>query len=152
MIYINKKTLAIVLALGVIASVGYFGSSYVLAADNNPMHASLISKIAQKFNLKEADVEAVFEAVRDEKQEEMKSQRVEKLSQAVKDGVITEAQKTTLLAKMEEHIGERQANRAEMQNWYKTEGIDETKLREYMRPVGKGDGEGRGMGTRMMDR
>ncbi len=146
----KKQTLAVVLALGVIASVGYFGSSYVMAGDTNPMHESLITKIAQKFNLKESDVEAVFEAVRDERQEEMKSQRAEKLSQAVRDGVITEAQKQTLLAKMEEHIGERRENREEMQNWYKSEGIDETKLREYLRPEGKGNGEGRGM--RMMDR
>lgn len=135
-----------VLALGVIASVGYFGGNYVLAGDTNPMHESLVAKIAQKFNLKEADVEAVFEAVRDERRDEMKSQRSERLTQAVSDGVITEAQKVTLLAKMEEHIGERQANRAEMQNWYKDQGIDETKLREYMRPEGKGNGEGRGYG------
>ncbi len=135
-----------VLALGVIASVGYFGGNYVLAGDTNPMHESLVTKIAQKFNLKEADVEAVFEAVRDERRDEMKSQRSERLTQAVSDGVITEAQKVTLLAKMEEHIGERQANRAEMQNWYKDQGIDETKLREYMRPEGKGNGEGRGYG------
>lgn len=142
----NRKVLAAVLALGVIASVGYFGGNYVMAGDTNPMHESLVTKIAQKFNLKEADVEAVFEAVRDEKQEEMKSQRVEKLSQAVSDGVITEAQKETLLAKMEEHVGERRENREEMQNWYKEQGIDETKLREYMRPVGKGMGEGRQRG------
>lgn len=149
----KKQTLAIVLALGVIASVGYFGTSYVLAEDTNPMHDSLITKIAQKFNLKEADVEAVFESVRDEKRDEMKKIREEKLSQAVKDGVITEAQKNTLLSKMEEHIGEgrvsasssRDKNRSEMQNWFKAQGIDETKLREYMRPVGKGNGEGRGV-------
>lgn len=135
-----------VLALGVIASVGYFGGNYVLAGDANPMYESLVTKIAQKFNLKEADVEAVFEAVRDERRDEMKSQRSERLTQAVSDGVITEAQKVTLLAKMEEHIGERQVNRVEMQNWYKDQGIDETKLREYMRPEGKGNGEGRGYG------
>ena len=146
MIIITKQTLAIVLALGVIVSVGYFGGSYVMAGDTNPMHDSLITKIAQRFNLKETDVEAVFEAVRDEKREEMKVNREEKLTLAVKDGVITEAQKTTLLAKMEEHIGERRENREEMQNWFKSQGIDETKLREYMRPVGKGNGEGRGMG------
>ena len=146
MIIISKRTLAIVLALGVIASVGYFGGSYVMAGDTNPMHDSLITKIAQRFNLKETDVEAVFEAVRDEKREEMKVNREEKLTLAVKDGVITEAQKNTLLAKMEEHIGERRENREEMQNWFKSQGIDESKLREYLRPVGKGNREGRQRG------
>lgn len=142
----NKKVLAAVLALGIIASVGYFGNSYVLADSDNPMHETLVSKIAQKFNLKEADVEAVFEAVRDERQDEMKKEREDKLSQAVTDGVITEAQKTEILTKMQEHMGERQANRTEMQNWFKEKGIDETKLRDYLRPEGQGHGEGRGMG------
>ena len=140
----NKKVLAAVLALGIIASVGYFGSSLVLADDENPVHQTLITRIAQKFNLKEADVEAVFEAVRDERQEEMKAKKEEKLSQAVSDGVITEAQKTAILAKMQEHMGERQQNREEMQSWFKEQGIDETKLRDYLRPEGRGDGRGMG--------
>lgn len=142
----TKQTLAIVLALGVIASVGYFGGSYVLAEDNNPMHGALITKIAEKFNLKETDVEAVFEAVRDERQEEMKSQRTDRLNQAVKDGVVTEAQKTTLLTKMEEHIGERRENREEMQKWFTDNGIDELKLRDYLRPFGKAEGRRMSMG------
>lgn len=140
----NKKTLAIVLALGVITSIGYFGGSYVLAENNSPMHASLVSKIAQRFNLKESEVEAVFESVRDERQEEMKQQRGEKLSQAVKDGVITEDQKNALLSKMEEHEEERSEEREAMQKWFSDNGIDETKLRDYLRPEGKGMGDGRG--------
>lgn len=64
----NKKILVTLLTLGVVASVGYFGTSFVLADDENPVHQTLISKIAQKFNLKETDVEAVFTAVRDERQ------------------------------------------------------------------------------------
>lgn len=134
----NKKTLAVVLALGVIASVGYFGTSTVLAEDNNPIHQNLVSKIAQKFNLKETDVQAVFDAVRDEKRDEMKKLKEEKLSQAVKDGVITEAQKTLILAKMDEKIENRKANREEMQKWFSDNGIDQQKLRDYLKPVGKG--------------
>ncbi len=140
----NKKILATVLALGVITSVGYFGTSAVLADSDNPMHQTLVSRIAQKFNLKEEDVEAVFEAVRDEKQEEMKAQKEERLSQAVKDGVITESQKSALITKMEEHLGERRQNREEMQHWYKEQNINELKLREYLRPADRGKGEGRG--------
>ncbi len=144
----NRKVLAAVLALGIIASVGYFGSNYVLAEDENPMHQTLISRIAEKFNLKESDVEAVFEAVRDEKHEEMKADREKRLSQAVSDGIITEAQKTAILSKMNENINERKGNREEMQNFFKEQGIDQTKLRDYLRPVAKGNnrGEGRMLG------
>lgn len=141
----NKKLLATILTLGVIISVGYFGTNYALAADtDNPMHDRLITKIAQKFNLKEADVEAVFTAVRDEKMEEMKKLREEKLSQAVKDGVLTEAQKNALIQKMNEHMGERKQNRDEMRQWFKSQNIDETKLRAYL-----GFGRGRGVGMGM---
>ncbi len=144
----NKKVLAAVLALGIIASVGYFGSNYVLADDENPMHQTLISRIAEKFNLKESDVEAVFEAVRDEKHEEMKAEREKRLTQAVSDGVITEAQKVAILSKMNTNIAERRGNREEMQNFFKEQGIDQTKLRDYLRPEAKGNnrGEGRMLG------
>lgn len=144
----NKKVLAAVLALGIIASVGYFGSNYVLADDENPMHQTLISRIAEKFNLKESDVEAVFEAVRDEKHEEMKAEREKRLTQAVSDGVITESQKVAILSKMNTNVAERKGNREEMQNFFMEQGIDQTKLRDYLRPEAKGNnrGEGRMLG------
>lgn len=140
----NKKVLAAVLALGIIASVGYFGNSYVLADSDNPMHQTLITRIAKKFNLKESDVEAVFEAVRDEKHEEMKAEREKRLTEAVNNGVITVAQKTAILSKMNENILERRGNREEMQNFFKEQGIDPVKLREYLRPNREGEGEDRG--------
>lgn len=143
----NKKLLATILTLGVITSVGYFGTNYVLADYDNPMHDSIVSKIAEKFNLNEADVEAVFESVRDERQDEMKKEREENLSNAVSDGVITESQKQDLLSKMEDHSGERQTNRSEIQKWFEDNNVDETKLREYLRPEGRGMREGRGMGV-----
>lgn len=134
----NKKILVTLLTLGVITSIGYFGTSFVLADDENPAHQTLISRIAQKFNLKETDVEAVFTAVRDERQAQMQASREERLNQAVNDGVINSSQKDALLAKMQEHMGERQQNREEMQAWFSGQGIDETKLREYLRPVDGG--------------
>jgi len=136
----NKKLIAVILALGVIASVGYFGPSYILASEDNPVHASLVSRIAQKFNLKESDVEAVFDAVHDERVETMKAVREEKLNQAVKDGVITEAQKNALLLKMKEHMEERAQNREEMQKWFSDNGIDHTKLAKYLNVGGKHGG------------
>lgn len=141
----SKKLLLTLLVLGVITSVGYFGTSYVLADDDNPVHQTLISRLAQKFNLKESDVEAVFTAVRDERQAQMHQERQERLNQAVKDGVISSSQKDALLAKMQEHMGERQQNRSEMQSWFESQGIDQIKLREYLRPAGKGEGRGMGM-------
>jgi restriction endonuclease len=138
----SKRLLTTILTLGVIASVGYFGTNFVLADEENPMHQTLISRIAQKFNLSETDVKAVFESVRDERLEEMKTEREEKLSQAVSDGILTEVQKQALLSKMEELMGERQQNKEKLRAWFSEQGIDETKLRDYLGPVGRGEGRG----------
>lgn len=138
----NKKLLATVLILGTIISAGYFGAGAILADDQNPQN-TIVARLAQKFNLNESDVEAVFESVRDERQAEMKKRQEEKLSDAVDDGVITEAQKNAILVKMEEHQAQRNQNREEMQNWFEEQGIDQTKLRDYLGMGGRG---GRGMG------
>lgn len=138
----TKKLLATLLVLGGMLSAGYFGVGAVMADDQNP-HGVLVSRIADRFNLNEEDVEAVFTAVRDERQEEMKKQKEERLNQAVTDGVITENQKNTLLERMQEHQQERGQNREEMQNWFEEQGIDETKLRNYLGFDGRGE---KGMG------
>lgn len=137
----NKKLLATILVLGVIVSVGYFGTTKVLANETTPGYSTLVTRIAQRFNLKESDVEAVFTAVRDERMEQMKTQREEALSKAVADGVITEAQKISLLAKMEEHFEKRDENKEAMDKWFSEQGIDTSKLKTYL-----GFGERRGRG------
>ena len=138
----NKKLLAVVLALGVMASAGYFGAKYVFADDANPVHQELVTRIAQKFNLKESDVQAVFDAVKDERQAQMEKEREDSLSKAVSDGVITEAQKQSLMEKFKEHFGQGRdnENRESLRSWFESQGIDEAKIREYLKPAGRGRG------------
>lgn len=128
---LNKKTLATLLALGVITAGGYFGVKSVKADETFP-HSDVVQKIAEKFSLNESDVQAVFDSVHEEHMQQMQTSREERLNQAVSDGVLTEDQKNALIQKMEEHIGERQQNREEMQAWFNEQGIDETKLHEYL--------------------
>jgi LPS sulfotransferase NodH len=127
----SKRLIATFLVLGAIISIGYFGTTSVFADDEKPKDI-LVQRIAEKFDLNESDVEAVFEAVKDEKIAEMEARREEKLSQAVSDGVITETQKNILLSKMKEHMETRKMNHEEMQAWFAEQGIDHEKLREYM--------------------
>lgn len=131
-INLKKKTLVTLLTLGVLLSSGAFGANAILADEESNPHKTLVTRIAQKFNLKEDEVQAVFDAVRDEKFEEMKKTREDKLSQAVSDGVITEEQKQALLQKMDEHLEDRKTHKEEMQKWFDEQGIDETKLHQYM--------------------
>lgn len=130
----KKKTLVTLLTLGVLISTGYFGANAILAEDSNSKnpHSTLITKIAQKFNLNEDEVAAVFDAVRDEKMAEMKQKHEESLSRAVSDGVITEEQKEALLSKMGDFKTKVKLNRRQMQTWFEEQGIDETKLRPYL--------------------
>lgn len=131
---INKKVLASVLTLGVIISVGYFSSTNVLAegVTTGKGHDQLISAIAQKFNLNTSDVEAVFTAVHDERLEEMKNVRNDRLSQAVTDGVITEEQKKSIIEKMETHMENRNMAKEDLQKWFSDNGIDSNELKPYM--------------------
>lgn len=140
----NKKLLMSVLVLGGLISSGYFGARIILANDQRPNNA-IVSRIAEKFNLNESDVEAVFESIRDERMAEMQKQREERLEDAVSDGVITEMQKNSILEIMAKHQGERDKNREEMKSWFEDQGIDEVKLRTYLGFGGRGKGMGRGM-------
>ena len=144
----TKKLLATILILGGMVSAGYFGASAIFADDENPQN-TVVTKLAQKFNLNESEVEAVFQSVRDERQAEMQQQRRERLNDAVNDKVITEAQKNTILTKMQEHQEVRGQNREEMQNWFKEQGIDQTKLRDYLGFRENGSRKGMGAGPGM---
>jgi tRNA A37 N6-isopentenylltransferase MiaA len=144
----KKKLLITLIVLGGLISAGYFGAGVILADDNNP-HETLITRIAQKFNLNESDVEAVFQAVRDERQAEMKKQQEERLNDAINDGVITEAQKNAILTKMQEHQKVRGQNREEMQDWFEEQGIDQSRLRDYLGFGGHESRKGMGSGPEM---
>lgn len=152
----NKQSIAVI-AAAVIIGVGTFGVSSVFAQDTTNAHPmdSLVQKIASKFNLKQNDVQAVFDEVRTERQKVMQTANEERLSQLVKEGKITEAQKQLLLQKhteMQGKMGERMRNlspdekqsqrnakRAEMETWAKENNIDV----QYLMPQGE---KGKGFG------
>ena len=144
----TKKLLATIIILGGMVSAGYFGASAIFADDESP-HNTIVTKLAQKFNLNESEIEAVFQSVRDERQAEMQQQREERLNDAVNNKVITEAQKNAILTKMQEHQEERGQNREEMQNWFEEQSIDQTKLRDYLGFGGHGSRKGMGPGPGM---
>jgi len=108
----------------------------------NPV-TTLIDRISEKFNLKKEDVQKVADDFRSEKQKTWEEQRKknldEKLSEAVKSGKITEAQKQAILKKMEELRNKKETNRVEMQNWLKQNGL-EGKFGFGLGKFGKGRG------------
>ncbi|MEK9143674.1 MAG: hypothetical protein AAB481_03535 [Patescibacteria group bacterium] len=76
-----------------------------------------------KFGLSESDIQSVFDEARNERQTRMQTRFDDKLSQAVKDGKLTEVQKQAILAKQKElqanKLASRETQKAEMKHGQK---------------------------------
>ena len=137
----NKKILLPIITAAIMTGV-VAGTGYVYAEDENPQN-TLVQKIAQRFGLNESDVKVVFDEDRSERQAEMQARFADRLTQAVSNGEITEAQKQLILDKheemqsqretereqfqnmtAEERRSEREAHHQELETWAETNGID----------------------------
>jgi hypothetical protein len=129
----------------------------------NP-HQRMIELIAEKFGKSQDEVEAVFEEIHTEQQEQRLAALEDKLSEAVTAGTITEQQKQLILEKFAEQKAERQerreesqadreaareerqaemeARRAEMETWAEENGID-LEFLESLHEGGPGAGQHR---------
>lgn len=105
-----KKSLLVAGAVATMGSAGILGT-HLVAAATNTSNDSLVDKIAQKFNLKTEDVQAVFDQNRADKQAERDTRIEQKLSQDVTAGKITADQKDIILAKLKELQANFEANR-----------------------------------------
>lgn len=155
----KRKVFFPILAAAIIGSV--LASSNFVSAQESTSANSLVAAIASKFNLNQADVQAVFDEQREKHHEEMEAKLEARLTQAVTEGKITEAQKQAILAKHEEMRNNRpdrsglqnmsseerqsqmEARRSEMKAWLSQNGLSQEVFQELMGgPHGKG---GRGM-------
>lgn len=126
----------------------------------NPM-ASLVTKIAEKFNLSQSDVQAVFDEyqtqMQTERQQKMDQQIADELAKAVLKGKLTQAQANLITAKraelksqMQQNTGtpktqeERQAQKTLLEQWAKDNGIDVQYFR-FLQPGFKGGFDGPGL-------
>lgn len=115
----TKQAVLTAVAVAVIGA-GTFAASSAFAQSSTTVEkdtmSSLAQKIADKFGLNKADVEAVFEADRKERHKKMKTAYSAQLDQYVKDGKITEAQKQLILEKHNELEAKHQSLMQDMQN------------------------------------
>lgn len=152
--YLNKKLIVGASALGIIGtatlSTGAFAATNNTDSSNTNTNSSLtagdkmsslVEKIATKFNLNKDDVQKVFDEDRQKHHQAMQQRLEDTLTQAVKDGKLTEDQKSKLLAKMDElhtkygpennqsisrHAMRQnhQAELSELQSWARENGIN----------------------------
>ncbi len=130
----KRKALLSILAAGTMIAAATLSVNSVRADDE--AFRPLVQRIAEKFNLDESEVEAVFTAVHEERMQEMQERHEERLQEAVTAGIITEEQMNALIVKHEEMRSERmenrEAHREEMEAWFAENGIDHEALRNYM--------------------
>ena len=140
---LSKKILVPTLAV-VVGGTAFLGVRSVHAQSNNGIQ-SLVQEIAQKFNLDQSQVQSVFDNHHSKRQDMMKQKMEDRLTQAVKDGKLTEAQKQAILTKIQEVKNnlmsadfknktpqeKKQAmewQRQDLENWAKSQGIDSSYL------------------------
>lgn len=114
-----KKPLLIAGVVSSIALTGLAGISAVSAASTTSSTdgpTSLIEKLATKFNLNKDEVKAVFDEQRTEREATRQAKFEEHLTQAVKDGKLTEDQKAKIIAKATELKTAREAKKEEMKD------------------------------------
>lgn len=131
------------------------------AQEGNGSRTSLVTRIAEKFNLNEDEVKAVFDAEREERAQERETSYNEMLTSAVANGEITEEQKALIVEKRaeldadheknreqrgsqdgtehteeerEERRAEREEEREALEQWAESNGID----MKYLRGKGMG--------------
>lgn len=157
----KRQLIVPAIALGIIgaSALGVMGAK----AQTSTSSQTLVQKIAQKFNLKESDVQAVFDEDRSVHQAEMQQKVNDKLDRAVKDGKLTDAQKQAIQMKLQELQKNREANedrvkdmseadrkaamqkeRADLEQWAKDNNID----MQYLRSAIKGGPGRHGMGIK----
>ncbi|HTE58229.1 MAG TPA: hypothetical protein VK694_05795 [Verrucomicrobiae bacterium] len=110
-----KKPLLIA---GAIATIGVASTAVGVqaATSNSTGQSSIADKIAQKFNLDRNEVQKVFEEDKATHEAERQTKLEEKLTQAVKDGKITEDQKTKIIAKIKELQADMEATHETMKD------------------------------------
>lgn len=134
---IRKKILLPVIGTVVMGSALAVVTAANAQTTNN--RNSLVTAIAQKFNLNQSDVQSVFDQNQKDRFAHMETMFESHLTQLVKDGKLTDAQKTLILNKRNELKTQKldlsnltpserraklEAQRQSLEDWSKQNGID----------------------------
>jgi hypothetical protein len=150
---IKKSILIPVIGVALIGGGLFVATSANAQTPTTGFFGDIAQRIAQRFNLNKGDVQKVFDEVAQERHDRMHANLEERLNQAVKDGKITDVQKTAILGKLDEWKNNRQdfetfkdktpeerkqimdERKSELEKWAKDNGLTLQTLHEL---VGQG--------------
>jgi hypothetical protein len=112
----TKKLLLMAGIVSSIGTAGLAGHHLVVAESSTSGSNTLVTKIAQKFNLNTTDVQEVFDEDRTDRQAERQTEIEKNLAQAVSDGKLTAEQKDKIIAKQKELQSGHEAEFESMKN------------------------------------
>ena len=158
----TRKKMLVIAAAVIAVSGGVIGSSKTFAQglerSDDPM-SSLVTRIAERFNLNKDEVKQVFDAELDEHHRRMQEKAATALTKLVEDGKITEAQKQLIIDKRSElHVSHMSAmadlkglsaqeiraamekQKSELEKWAKDNGIEPKYVYGNMGKMGLGGG------------
>jgi predicted esterase len=128
----NKATVFFIALFVLFLTVGGTHANAMGFGRNN---SDMISSLAKKLGIAEDKLKSAFDSMRTDRQKEMQKAFEERLTQAVKDKKITEAQKNLILQKhaelqktREADWNARQQKRTELEAWAEKNGIDPSYL------------------------
>ncbi|MBI4743261.1 MAG: hypothetical protein HY776_00245 [Actinobacteria bacterium] len=147
----NWKKTIIVIVVGVLVVLGVFGAGAVIAAGNTTAKKTIVDRLSERFNLNTDDVKKVFTEAQEERLQAMRNALEERLTTAVKEGKITEEQKTTILKKQDQILAKQKelmTLQQELRDWADNNNVDMSVMGVGMRH-GMGKKHMRGFGPPM---
>ena len=163
-----KTKLILPIAAVAVTAITMYGANQIMAFNGEGHHDVLIQKLATTFGKSETEVQSVFNQYRTEQQATREVEFEARLTTAVTEGKLTEAQKQLIVAKhaelqaqheadftnkasmtKEERQAKRQSERDDLDKWAKSNGIDISYVMPERGPMGGEMGEGRRMGKGM---
>lgn len=112
----KKSILLPALVAGAIGVGAVYGAAQIYAQGTPGTYPAIVQKIADKFGLNVNDVKSVFDQNRKDQQTQRETKFEQRLTQAVTDGKITDAQKQLIIAKHQELIANRQTFFSSLKN------------------------------------
>lgn len=149
----NRRIIVPMLAVMAAGTIAVGAATVSARTVDESGYPSIVTKLAEEFNLNQDEVRAVFDEEREAHHADMQQKMEDRLTEAVTAGELTEAQKQAILTKHEEMQTKHEANfeairnmtqaerraameakRTELQTWAESQGID----MKYLMMFGRG--------------